>query len=630
MPPRPIAQPSSRRLRVYAFDPHLDTQMEAAVINHMTAAVPWETLAPGPIGEYVEVIDYDPASKCWYAPVDLEHPYLLAQDGLAPSEGTPRFHQQMAYAVVNLTIRNFEHALGRRALWSPRRVTAGEEIEEHYVQRLRIYPHALREANSYYDPEKKALLFGYFPAAGGDAGKYLPGGTVFCCLSHDIIAHETSHALLDGMHRRFIEPTNPDVLAFHEAFADLVALLQHFTFPEVLRHQIARTRGDLAGQNLLGQLAQEFGVATGTQEALRDALGEVDSATGKWRPRKPDANALATTYECHARGAILVAAVFAAFLSIYKSRVEDLLRIATDGRGVLPAGALHPDLVNRLADEAAKSAQHTLTMCVRALDYCPPVDITFGEYLRALITADHELVPDDDRKYRTAFIEAFRQHGIYPRDVRSLSQDSLLWQPPDACLPGEVLESIGPVIAPIMKRWSLEGDREEIYQAARGVREALYGWIFENRLQGLADAFGLRDKWPDGTDAALEVHSVRPAQRSAPNGMTKFDVVIELTQRCWVDALGTQTAIPKGETPPPPGSMVFRGGCTLILDGDTGTLRYAIIKGIDSKRRQDQQRRYLGGKVGTEVGLTYGGSTPPDVGTQPFAVIHRFAAEGGQ
>ena len=69
-------------------------------------------------------------------------------------------------------------------------------------------------------------------------------------------------------------------------------------------------------------------------------------------------------------------------------------------------------------------------MCIRALDYCPPVDLTFGDYLRALITADYDLVRDDDLGYRIAVVEAFRQHGIYPHDVRSLSIDSLRWQEP--------------------------------------------------------------------------------------------------------------------------------------------------------------------------------------------------------
>jgi len=47
------------------------------------------------------------------------------------------------------------------------------------------------------------------------------------------------------------------------------------------------------------------------------------------------------------------------------------MRIASGGTGVLPSGALHPDLVNRLAVEAARAAQQVLLMCIRALDYCP-------------------------------------------------------------------------------------------------------------------------------------------------------------------------------------------------------------------------------------------------------------------
>ena len=77
-----------------------------------------------------------------------------------------------------------------------------------------------------------------------------------------------------------------------------------------------------------------------------------------------------------------MAAVFDAFLSIYKRRTADLLRLATGRQRRVASGAIHPDLVGRLASEAGKSAQHVLTMCIRALDYCPPTDITFGEYLR--------------------------------------------------------------------------------------------------------------------------------------------------------------------------------------------------------------------------------------------------------
>jgi len=222
--------PPHRRLRAFAFDPILSYRIETHDVNQVTVQLPWEeSLELGPVDDYLAVVDFDPASKAFYAPVDLNDPGLLAQDGLPPSEGNPQFHQQMVYAVARTTIGHFERALGRRILWSPRRIREGDQMRYEYVDRLRIYPHALREANAYYSPAKKALLFGYFPASLTDPGENLPGGTVFTCLSHDIVAHETTHALLDGLHRRFIEPTNVDVWALHEAFADIVALLQHFS-----------------------------------------------------------------------------------------------------------------------------------------------------------------------------------------------------------------------------------------------------------------------------------------------------------------------------------------------------------------------------------------------------------------
>lgn len=410
-------EPPSRKLRVYTFDPSLAIGLENRMINQMVLQVPWEDLNKGPVGDYIEVIDYDPASGCFYPPVDLNDPWLLAQDGLAPSEEDPRFHQQMVYAVAMSTIHNFEQALGRRALWTPRferDVKNREVVASVPVHRLRIYPHALREANAYYSPEKKALLFGYFPAVMSNPGENPPGGFIFTCLSHDVIAHETTHALLDGLHPYFAESTNLDVLAFHEAFADIVALFQHFMQPEALHHQIAKTRGDLASQNLLGELARQFGQAIGNRGALRDAIGHVNPITGKWEPQVPDPELYPGATEPHDRGAILVAVMFDAFLSVYRLRIADLLRIATGGTGVLPEGNLHPDLVNRLAGEANETAGHILRIAIRALDYCPPVDITFGEYLRALVTADWDVAPTDAFGYRLAIIDSFRRRGICP------------------------------------------------------------------------------------------------------------------------------------------------------------------------------------------------------------------------
>jgi hypothetical protein len=650
-----LTPPVYRYLRGYAFDPTLSIDLDTAAINELLFPIKWEDLeGPGPIGEYLEVIDIDPASKCMYAPVDLNDPYILAQNGLPPSEGNPQFHQQMVYAVAMLTISNFERALGRKVLWASRFTTRMFEYKNSYVQRLRIYPHALRQANAYYSPVKKALLFGYFPAVPSQRGMHLPGGTVFTCLSHDIIAHETSHALLDGMYRRFVEPSNPDVRAFHEAFADIVALFQRFSFPDVLRHQIALTRGDLAAENLLGQLAQQFGQSTGKYGALRDAIGKADKDTGKWEPLKPDPNALETTLEPHERGAILVAAVFDAFLTIYKSRIADLLRIASNGTGVLPNGALHPDLVNRLADEAAKAARHVLQVSIRALDYLAPVDVTFGEYLRAIITADYDVVPDDDLGYRIAFIEAFRRRGIYPRDVRSLSVDSLRWNEIDEPIGlrmkferigTSLLQSFLQASQPTSETevsWDAK-DRQTIFYETKRLRRELNralrklfisqrdddeqlpitglllttnNQVFDKKpwLKALFRRVRRRmylekrshiycKKRAPGKSykqeycLRFEVHTLRLAERVTPDGnlLRQFLIGIVQTRK---DG--------------------FRGGCTLIIDADTYDLRYAIKKSVWSESRQRREDDYRAYVAGSSNYATFFGESS----NEPFALLH--------
>ncbi len=408
-----------------------------------------------------------------------------------------------------------------------------------YVPQLRIYPHALREANAYYSPEKKALLFGYFPAVQDDPGRNLPGGMVFTCLSHDVVAHETTHALLDGLHRYFAEPSNPDVLAFHEGFADLCALFQHFNQPEALKDQIARTRGDLAGsENLLGQLAQQFGQAIGQHGSLRDAIGEIDPDTKTWVRHVPSPNDYSDATEAHARGAVLVAAIFDAYLAIYGARTEDLIRIATGGSGVLPSGHIHPDLVQRLAEEAAKIAGHFLRIVIRALDYCPPVDITFGEYLRALVSSDADLVPEDAWGYRIAIIEAFRRRGIYPRDVRTLAADALRWQEPDddVMLPfKELLNSFMGARRPSGDRaeptleWQTTGEREELAERNRHFQYLTRLWI-KKKLGKSANRY--RDKPPDpgfmtAVDAlglTLMANALPTVYRSAFDGLPALDV----------------------------------------------------------------------------------------------------------
>ena len=93
----------------------------------------------------------------------------------------------------------------------------------------------------------------------------------------------------------------------------------------------------IAGHQTIGGKHYRFS----TQCSFNKGIWSVwDTKNGKWERRKPDPQAYIDEDEPHARGAILVAAMFDAFLAIYRSRTRDLLRIATGGSGVLPLGAV--------------------------------------------------------------------------------------------------------------------------------------------------------------------------------------------------------------------------------------------------------------------------------------------------
>ncbi|HMG90281.1 MAG TPA: hypothetical protein VK589_09475, partial [Chryseolinea sp.] len=479
------------------------------------------------------------------------------------------------------------------------------------------------------------------------------------------IAHEVTHALLDGVHPRFNEPTNIDVYAFHEAFADIIALFQHFSYPQVLENQIKKTRGDLETESLLGQLAQDFGRATGGGSALRDALGSVNKVSGAWEPRKPDRHALQRVIEPHARGAILVAAVFRAFLIVYGKRTEDLFRIATQGTGTLPEGDIHPDLTRRLAREAANCADRVLQMCIRAIDYCPPVDITFGDLLRGIITADLDYAPQDD-DYRIVFIQSFRDWGIHPRGVTSMGIDSLTWPSGDELLRNLVstqyIDSEDVRTSKVqqdvqkkdeMKRymkdsflskienWNLESDRHEVWKILRRLRVDVHKWLREGDHIGryYGELFGLvifdSDARPtvyrgEYNFPTLEVHSVRPAVRQTIAGSYKTDIVIEVTQRRrgYFDPEIQKARDVAGLIQNDKGDFTYRAGCTILINPATQKVRRVIrTRGdINSDTELEKVRKYLLGIYGTTGNAFDAGIRTGHV-DEPFAILHQDIGE---
>ncbi len=617
-----LEPPLIRPLKAYAFDPSQGRLLG----NEMSIAVRYQELDAGPVvrdgyaWNGIAVIDYDGANKTYYAPVDLDDPRILIRGGLDPVESNPRFHQQMVYAIVTDTVAHFEAALGRRIHW--RRAGSDENIYQ-----LNIFPHAMVSANAFYSPQAHGILFGYFRADADDPGRNLPGQTVFTCLSHDIVVHETTHAIIDGIRGHFTESSNPDVPAFHEAFADLVALFRHFSHREVLLDTIQRTGGALyryqlqpdaamsaydqgasrevkpaAGapppqqplltaqismRNPLVELAQQFGEATGLRRGLRSALGT-----------PPNSDDIRHFREPHRRGSILVAAVFDAYFSIYLRRTDDLFRIFRAGGGGSLTDVPGP-LADRLAGEASETAQLFFTVCVRALDYCPPVDITFGDFLRAVVTADADLHPSDPIGLRDALMQAFRLRGIVPESASFFSEGAIAWPRADELRLDRVA--------------GLEfGDPNGLTPGQQD----------QNRraLQRYVDNPAQRRKLGLEPGIEVEIPSFHPVFRINADGSLRTDMVVEIVQSRPANF---------DEHAPGLGNFPFRGGATLIISRPSvaevrrdpkcgAAIRYVISKnlaGIEGKQREQRQRLHC-----QHLGLVEG--SDPNRFQVDFAMVH--------
>jgi len=555
-PASSIKPPMRRPLKIFAFDPMRGrapfSTLEVEVENELN-------LKPGPRGSRIRVVDYDGATRRHYAPVDLDDRAILMQGGLDPSETNPRFHQQMVYAVAMKVLENFDRALGRR-------VEFRRDPRCSFTPGLTLLPHAFRGANAFFDPKFQSIRFGYFTADTKDPGPNLPGQTVFSCLSHDVIAHEMTHALVHRLREHFLEPSNRDVLAFHEGFSDIVAIFQHFTFPEVLRNVIQQTRGDLRAPNPLVELASQFGYATGRGAALRTAVDRPQE--GIRSPAESErlyrqARLYETVFEPHERGSILVAAVFDAFFTSYLGRIEDLVRIATGGTGRLPEGDLHPDLVNRIADEASSAAQTILTMCIRAFDYLPPVDVSYGDYLRALVTADFDLMAERGLSERRALIEAFRLRGIYPTYVASLAEGSLLWPGPEQRLTIDLTQQVmGTLLMQAAGAFDKTDETRSFEESRRVWAKQLHAWASKPTITRALDL---------DPDRKIEVIGFHPTFRIGRNGELQVEFVAQFGQ------------IERTERLSEFGGLPFRGGTTVIASTN-GEVRYVISKPLVSPK----------------------------------------------
>lgn len=576
-------RPNTRKLTIIAKDPGVrfsDGTLALAEVD-----VPAEDLVFGPTGYRVAVCDYDASARVLYkSQVSYQDAHGQSVDPFASKDGEgrgeplrlayqtrlladPNFHSQNVYAIVMRTLARFEFALGRRLSWS----FGGHQ--------LNAAPHAFLDANAFYSEEDRGLLFGYFTGVSEQP--------IFTCLSHDIVAHETTHALLDGLRCRYTEPSTPDQAAFHEAFADIVAILSIFGLPEIVARILdeapRRAKGGkiplISGDKLtIDALAESViaGLALETGRELADGYG---GALRQSVRLQPDATLLEQPefLEEHRRGEVLVAAMIRSFLGLWRRRIEAL-------------GTFGDDLYNlgMVVEEGAKLADHLLTMAIRAIDYAPPTDVDFSAYLAALLTADAELVPDDSRYgYRQAIKDMFAAYGIAP--------------------PSEGCQTDGAWCR--FERETRVTYARSHFESMLRDKDEVFRFIWENR-----EVLGINER------GHIEVDSVRPSTRQGPDGFLQKETVCTYVQVA--DIFGSETkqalGIDRPAGMPTTQRITAYGGGVIIFD-QYGRIKYHIAHRLGDGPRQARRLDYL-----WELGAT---ATPAERRNR-FAVMHRTRMEG--
>ena len=293
---------------------------------------------------------------------------------------------------------------------------------------------------------------------------------------------------------------------------------------------------------------------TGMKLGLRSALGT-----------PVDSNDINIKTEPHDRGSILVAAVFDAYFTIYERRTYNLFRIFRAGGGTTENGDLPLPLAERLAAVASGTAEQFFAICARALDYCPPVDITFGDFLRAVLTADLDFHPDDPDGVRDAFMQAFRLRGIVADGAAAFSEDSLFW--------------------PKVQRGKLEV-KGLVFGNPNGLtttEKNTNGRVLRAFANKNAALLGFRS-----SPKPIEAPSFHPMFHTGQDGQLFVNMVVELVQT--VDT-------PFGDTNP--GTFPMRNGVTLLIAQDLpdGDVRPAprvrfVIQKLWSQAREDRVRNY--------------------------------------
>lgn len=199
---------------------------------------------------------------------------IVSGDGIAPvspnafgdfvtQPDTPQFDAVHTFAVVRQTLTMYQRALSAAGDDMPLPWQWNSSVD---TAPLQIFPYGLPNVmNAFYSRTQGCLKFGDFMPTGQKE-------RVYTCRSFDIVAHETGHAVLDGLKPDWLQADNPPQTGgLHESFGDLTAIFLALSQLDQCEAVIAQTKARLHDKTFLADIAEQFGLALGTTTGLRNA-----------------------------------------------------------------------------------------------------------------------------------------------------------------------------------------------------------------------------------------------------------------------------------------------------------------------------------------------------------------------
>jgi hypothetical protein len=296
------------------------------------------------------------------------------------------FNQVSVFATVLRTMSMFEQedTLGRPLSWAFGR------------PQLLVVPRAGNWANAFYERQTGSLQLFFFEG---------PGQTIYTSLSRDIVAHETGHAILDGIAPDLYDALAPQSLALHEGVADMTALFLSFQSRELVETVLGQTGGSIRDSTAFNSIAEEFGRALsphGRTSYLRSLLNDktldpADTSVDEYgRPNRVE------RAEPHDLSQVVSGALYAVMVKLHEQLTE---RFAQRGPRIPASGKA-----------LGIGSKRYRRMILRALDYLPPGEVSFADYGRAIIAADQASHPDDSQE-RDWLREEFARRHIVPNEA---------------------------------------------------------------------------------------------------------------------------------------------------------------------------------------------------------------------